>query len=57
MFLDFIGFTKDNINARKDLANLCDIPSLEAKANQRGNLTRPHALYFLKLEDRKKALK
>jgi hypothetical protein len=28
MFLDFTGFTKDNINVRKDLANLFDRPSL-----------------------------
>jgi hypothetical protein len=57
MFLDFTDFTKDNINVRKDLAYLCDHPSLEAKASQRGNMTRPQALYCLKLEHRKVVLK
>jgi hypothetical protein len=37
MCLDVIGFTKDNVNARKDLAALCDRPSLEAKPNARKN--------------------
>jgi hypothetical protein len=57
MFPDFIGFTKDNINSRKDFADLCDHPSLEARTNQWGNLTRPRALYCLKLDDRKEVLK
>jgi hypothetical protein len=56
MFLDFTGFTKDNINVRKDLAYLCDHPSLEVKASQRGNLTRPQALYYLQSEHRKVVL-
>jgi hypothetical protein len=33
MCLDVTGFTKDNVNARKDLAALCDHPLLEAKTN------------------------
>jgi hypothetical protein len=41
MCLNFTGFMKDNINARKDLADLCDHPSLETRANLRGNLSRP----------------
>jgi hypothetical protein len=57
MFPDFIGFTKDNINSRKDFADLCDHPTLEARTNQKGNLTRPRALYCLKLDDRKEVLK
>jgi hypothetical protein len=43
MCLDVIGFTKDNVNARKDLAALCDRPLLEAKSNARGNLKRSNA--------------
>jgi hypothetical protein len=37
MCLYVIGFMKDNVNRRKDLAALCDRPSLEAKLNARGN--------------------
>jgi hypothetical protein len=36
MFLDFTGFTKDDINVMKDLPDHCDRPSLKARANQRG---------------------
>jgi hypothetical protein len=43
MCLDVTSFTKDNMNARKDLAALCDRPSLEAKPNARGKLSRPKA--------------
>jgi hypothetical protein len=57
MFLDFTDFTKDNINVRKDLADLYDYPSLKARGNQRGNLTRPRAPYCLKPKDRKEVLK
>jgi hypothetical protein len=31
MHLDVIDFSKDNMNARKELAALCDHPSLEVK--------------------------
>jgi hypothetical protein len=48
MCLDVTSFTKDNMNARKDLAALCDHPSLEVKPNARGNLSRPKAPYYLK---------
>jgi hypothetical protein len=48
MCLDVTGFTKDNMNASKDLAALCDRPSLEAKPNVRGKLSRPNAPYCLK---------
>jgi hypothetical protein len=37
MCLDVTVFTKDNINARKDLAALCHHHLLEAKPNARGN--------------------
>jgi hypothetical protein len=51
MCLDVTGFTKDNMNARKDLADLYDHPSLEARANARGNLTRQQAPYCLVSKD------
>jgi hypothetical protein len=56
MCFDVINFSKDNINARKDLATLCNRPSLEPKSNAKGNLKRPHALYCLKLVERKEIL-
>jgi hypothetical protein len=55
--LDVIGFTKDNVNARKDVAALCDCPSLEAKLNARGKLRRPKAPYCLKPTERKEVLR
>jgi hypothetical protein len=45
MCLDVTDFMKDNFNARKDLATLYDRPSLEAKPNARGKLSRPKAPY------------
>jgi hypothetical protein len=56
MCLDVISFTKDNVNARKDLATLCDRPSLEAKLNARGKLRRPKAPYCLKPTERNEVL-
>jgi hypothetical protein len=44
MCFDVIGFLKDNVNnARKDLATLCNRPSLKPKRNAKGNLKRPRA--------------
>jgi hypothetical protein len=57
MCLDVISFTKDNMNAKKDLAALCDCPSLEAKPNARGKLTRPNVPYCLKPTERKEVLR
>jgi hypothetical protein len=57
MHFDITGFSKDNMNARKDLTALCNCPSLEAKTNAKGNLTRPHASYCLKSAKRKEILK
>jgi hypothetical protein len=54
---DVTGFTKDNVNVRKDLAALCDCPSLEAKLNARGNLKRLKAPYCLKPTKRKEVLR
>jgi hypothetical protein len=57
MCLDVTSFMKDNMNARKDLADLCDHPSLETRANARRNLTRPWAPYYLVSKDRREILK
>jgi hypothetical protein len=57
MCLDVTGFMKDNLNARKDLAALCDHPSLEAKPNARGKLNRPKAPFCLKPIERKDVLR
>jgi hypothetical protein len=37
MCFDLIGQTKDNLNARKDLAILCDCTRLEVSVNPSGN--------------------
>jgi hypothetical protein len=57
MCLDVTNFTKDNMNARKYLAALCDHPSLEAKPNARGKLSRSKAPYCLKPIERKEVLR
>jgi hypothetical protein len=51
--LDVTDFMKDNMNARIDLAALYDHPSLEAKTNTKGNLSRLRAPYCLKPTERK----
>jgi hypothetical protein len=57
MCFDVIGFSKDNINARKFLAALCNRPSQETKRNAKGNLKRPRAPYCLKPVERKEILR
>jgi hypothetical protein len=57
MCLDVTGFTKDNVNARKYLVDLCDHPNMEAKPNARGNLRRTKAPYCLKPTERKEVLR
>jgi hypothetical protein len=57
MCFDVTGFSKDNINARKDLVALYNRPSLEAKRNANGNLKRPLASYCLKPAERKEILR
>jgi hypothetical protein len=57
IYLDVTGFMKDNVNVRKDLAALCDCPSLYAKPNARGNLKRPKVPYCLKSIERKDVLR
>jgi hypothetical protein len=51
------GFSKDNINARIDLATLCNYPSLGLKRNAKGNLKRSRAPYCLKPTERKEILR
>jgi hypothetical protein len=57
MCLDVTDFTKDKMNARKDLATLCDYTLLEAKTNAKRNLSRPRAPYYFKPTERKEVLK
>jgi hypothetical protein len=57
MCLDVTGFMKANMNARKDLATLCDHSLLEAKPNARGKLRRTNAPYCLKPIERKEVLR
>jgi hypothetical protein len=54
---DVTGFSKDNMNAMKELAALCNRTLLEAKTNTKGNLTRPRAPYYLNPTERKEKLK
>jgi hypothetical protein len=56
MCFDVTDFSKDNINARKDLADLCNRPSMEPKINAKGNLKRTWAPYCLKPTERKEIL-
>jgi hypothetical protein len=57
MCLDVTNFSKENMNARKDLAALYDRPLLEVKINTKKNLSRPRAPYYLKPAERKEILK
>jgi hypothetical protein len=57
MCLNVTGFIKDNVNARKDLADLCDHPNMEDKPNARGNPRRTKAPYCLKPTERKEVLR
>jgi hypothetical protein len=53
MYFDVTGFSKDNVNTRKDLAALYNHSSLEPKRNAKGNLKIPHTSYCLKPAERK----
>jgi hypothetical protein len=57
MCFDVIGFSKDNINTRKDLDDLCNCPLMEPQINTKENLKRTWAPYCLKPEERKEILK
>jgi hypothetical protein len=57
MYFDVTCFLKDNVNATKNLATLCNHPLLEPKRNAKGNLKRPRAPYCLKPVERKEILR
>jgi hypothetical protein len=57
MCFDVTGFSKDNINAWKDLSALCNHHSLEPRRTTKENLKRPHAPYCLKLTEQKVILR
>jgi hypothetical protein len=50
------SFSKDNVNARKNLTALCNCPSLEPKINAKENLKRSLAPYCLKPQKEKRYL-
>jgi hypothetical protein len=50
MCMDITGKTKDNFKARRDIAHVCNRPSL--KLDERGG--KPHAPFCLKVKDKKK---
>jgi hypothetical protein len=52
MCVDIIRFSKYYINTWKDLAALCNCPSLEPERNAKINLKRPRAPNCLKLAER-----
>jgi hypothetical protein len=45
MCFDVTSFSIDDVNVRKDLADLCNRPSMETKINAKGNLKRTRAPY------------
>jgi hypothetical protein len=57
MCLDVTDFTNDNVNARKDLADLCVHPNMEARPNARGNVRRTNDPYCMKPTKRKEVLR
>jgi hypothetical protein len=57
MRFDVVSFSKNNINTRKDLADLCNHPSIDPKINIKGNLKRTRAPYCLKPIERKEILR
>jgi hypothetical protein len=57
MYVDVTGFSKDSVNARKDIAALGNHPLLEPKRNAKRNLKRARAPYCLKPTERKEILR
>jgi hypothetical protein len=57
MCFDVTDFLKGNVNERKYLADLCNLPSLEPKRNAKGNMKRSWAPYCLKPTERKEILR
>jgi hypothetical protein len=56
MWFDVTGFSKDNVNASKDLVALCNQSSLEPKRNAKENLERPRTPYYLSWQKEKRYL-
>jgi hypothetical protein len=56
MCFDVTGFSKDNVNIRKDLADLGNRLLMESKVNAKRNLKRIWAPYCLKIAKRKDIL-
>jgi hypothetical protein len=54
MCFDVTNFLKDNVNARKDLADFCNHPSMEPKINAKGNMKITRAPYCLKSVEKKR---
>ena len=46
--MDVIGKTKDNLNARKDMRDICDRPTLDVDASNKG--PKPNAIYTMNNE-------
>jgi hypothetical protein len=57
MCFDVTDFSKDKINARKDLSGLYNYPLMEPKINVKGNLKRTWTPYCLKPVERKEILR
>jgi hypothetical protein len=53
MCLNIMGKTKDNFKARRDIADICNRPSLEL--DERGG--KRLAPFFLKVKDRKEVMR
>jgi hypothetical protein len=53
MCMDITGKTKDNFKARRDIADVCNRPSLEF--DKRGG--KPHAPFVLKVKDIKEVMR
>jgi hypothetical protein len=53
MCIDITGKTKDNFKARRDIADVCNRPSLEL--DKRGG--KPHDPFCLKVKDRKEVMR
>ena len=54
---DVTDKTKDNMKARKDMAEICKRPMLELKVSDKGHESRPRADYCLKPDERKEIFK
>ena len=49
--MDVSGKTKDNLNVKKDMRDICDRPTLDADASSRGPKSK--AIYILDKEQRR----